>query len=141
MLKKLICTALVLGLGAGQAWANDTAPGDVVNVNASAYRDDATVIYEKTYTKPWNQIKLSKQTHDKIKRAINAVKKEKSFYSNLKYRVISVVIINDDLSRFVAMSNYGDVFAVDFSDDMFCSITVDCQNSLHACSTCVNKVY
>lgn len=118
-MKKLLILAL-LTLST-PAYAHSTKPTDIVSVDYSVYRDDATVVVEKTYSKPFGQMKIDKSTIAKIDAYTNRIKKD--LVIDKQFRIVHLVITNDKIQRALLVSEYGTAVAIDLVTSQVCYVT------------------
>lgn len=108
MKKLLVLAFLTLSM---PVYAHSTKPTDIVSVDYQIYRDDATVAVAKTYSKPWGQMKIDKSTIIKIDSYINRVKDQLDL--DKQFRIVHLVITNDEIQRALLVSEYGTAVAID----------------------------
>lgn len=118
MKKLLVLALLTLSM---PVYAHSTKPTDIVSVDYSVYRDDATVAVEKTYSKPFGQMKIDKSTIIKIDTYINRVKDQLDL--DKQFRIVHLVITNDQIQRAMLVSEYGTAVAIDLMTAQICYVT------------------
>jgi hypothetical protein len=107
------------------AFAHNTKPGDVVQVEAMAFNDMGdTTTSHKLYTRPWSQIKIDATTVRAIDAIFHKYRNQTNSTLETKYRFLHLTLVDNRVQRALLLTEYGTVLAVDLTRNGYCYVTV-----------------
>lgn len=104
-----------------------TEPNDIVSIYTAGYKNSPNPVYEKTYKKPWGKVKLDAKTIAKMKAILTQTELYQEY--NEVFRVVHLVIVNDEVQRVLFVSDSGTAVGIEMlggpsSTSRYCQTSV-----------------